>query len=122
MFEYADSYTSNLDQVYTDENSFNILIPQQISEHLILGDSYNVHLGYMIQNGLGVDFRYEMANPEFDMNTESLLQSFDSYGFGISKYLKGNNNLSKVSVSCNSFLFATTIFSSSRLMYPCKSI
>ena len=49
------------------------------------------HLGYIIENGLGVDFRYEMANPEFDMNTESLLQSFDSYGFGISKYLDGNN-------------------------------
>ena len=91
MFEYADSYTSHLNQVYTDENAFNILIPQQISEHLILGDSYNIHLGYIIENGLGVDFRYEMANPEFDMNTESLLQSFDSYGFGISKYLDGNN-------------------------------
>jgi len=91
LFEYADSYTSHLNQVYTDENAFNILIPQQISEHLILGDSYNIHLGYMIQNGLGIDLRYEMANPEFDMNTESLLQSFDSYGFGISKYLDGNN-------------------------------
>jgi hypothetical protein len=91
LFEYADSYTSNQNLVYTDENAFNILIPQHISEHLILGDSYNIHLGYMIQNGLGVDLRYEMANPEFDMNTESLLQSFDSYGFGISKYLKGNN-------------------------------
>ncbi len=91
LFEYADSYASNLNQVYTDENAFNILMPQQISEYLILGDSYNVHLGYMIQNGFGVDLRYEMANPEFDMNTESLLQSFDSYGLGVSKYLDGNN-------------------------------
>ncbi len=91
LFEYADSYASSLNQVYTDENASNIFISQQISEYLILGDSYNVHLGYMIQNGFGVDLRYEMANPEFDMNTESLLQSFDSYGLGISKYLKGNN-------------------------------
>ncbi len=91
LFEYADSYASSLNQVYTDENASNIFISQQISEYLILGDSYNVHLGYMIQNGFGVDLRYEMANPEFDMNTESLLQSFDSYGFGVSKYLDGNN-------------------------------
>ncbi len=91
LFEYADSYASSLNQVYTDENASNIFISQQISEYLILGDSYNVHLGYMIQNGFGVDLRYEMANPEFDMNTESLLQSFDSYGLGVSKYLDGNN-------------------------------
>ncbi len=84
LFEYADSYTSNINQTYWD-------IPQQISEYMILGDSYNIHLGYITQNGLGVDLRYEMANPEFDMNTESLLKSFDSYGFGISKYLDGNN-------------------------------
>ena len=86
MFEYADSYASNLDETYTDENSFNILIPQQISEYLIIGDSYNLHLGYMSNSGFGFDLRYEASNPEFDMNTESLLQSFDSYGFGISKY------------------------------------
>ena len=84
LFEYADSYTSNINQTYWD-------IPQQISEYMILGNSYNIHLGYITQNGLGVDLRYEMANPEFDMNTESLLKSFDSYGFGISKYLDGNN-------------------------------
>ena len=91
LFEYADSYTSNLDQIYVDENIFDILIPQHISEHLILGDSYNIHLGYIIEGGLGVDLRYEMANPEFDINTESLLQSFNSYVFGITKYLYGNN-------------------------------
>ena len=91
LFEYADSYTSNLDQIYVDDNIFDILIPQHISEHLVLGDSYNIHLGYIIESGLGVDLRYEMANPEFDINTDSLLQSFNSYGFGISKYLDGNN-------------------------------
>tara|TARA_Y100000746_G_scaffold225693_1_gene229767 strand:- start:25171 stop:26406 length:1236 start_codon:yes stop_codon:yes gene_type:complete len=91
MFEYADSYASNLDETYTDENSFNVLIPQQISEYLIIGDSYNLHLGYVSNSGFGVDLRYEASNPEFDMNTESLLQSFDSYGFGISKYFDGNN-------------------------------
>ena len=91
MLEYADSYAGNLHQTYTDENAFNILVPQQISEYLYLGDSYNLHFGYMTKNDLGLDFRYEMSNPEFDMNSESLLQSFDSYGFGISKYFNGDN-------------------------------
>ena len=91
LLEYADSYKSNLSQVYTDENGLNTLIPDQISEYLILGSSYNIHLGYITQNGLGVDLRYEVANPEFKMNTESLLQSFDSYGFGFSKYFDRNN-------------------------------
>ena len=45
----------------------------------------------MTKNDLGLDFRYETSNPEFDMNSESLLQSFDSYGFGISKYFNGDN-------------------------------
>ena len=32
LLEYADSFASGLNQIYTDPNAFNLLEPQQISE------------------------------------------------------------------------------------------
>ena len=63
LAEYADAAASGLNQTYTD--TFNLLIPQQISEYLVLGSSYNFQLGYIFQNDIGIDFRYEFSNPEF---------------------------------------------------------
>ena len=91
VLEYADAYASGLDQIYTDPNAFNLLIPQQISEYLVVGDSQGIQFGYFTKNGISVDFIYESLNPEFDSYESSVLRKSSNMGVGISKYLAGNN-------------------------------
>ena len=91
VLEYADAFASGLDQIYTDPNAFNLLIPQQISEYLVLGDSQGIQFGYFTKNGISVDFIYESLNPEFDLFENSILRKTSNMGVGISKYLAGNN-------------------------------
>ena len=91
VLEYADAFASGLDQIYTDPNAFNLLIPQQISEYLVVGDSQGIQFGYFTKNGISVDFIYESLNPEFDSYESSVLRKSSNMGVGISKYLVGNN-------------------------------
>ena len=91
LFEYADSYASGLDDIYTDPNGFNILVPKQISEYLVLGDSQGIHFGYFTKSGYSIDFIYEQSNPEFNSNIDSILRESNNVGFGLSKYLSDNN-------------------------------
>ena len=91
VLEYADAFASGLDQIYTDPNAFNLLIPQQISEYLVVGDSQGIQFGYFSKNGISVDFIYENLNPEFDSYESSILRKSSNMGVGISKYLAGNN-------------------------------
>ena len=106
LAEYADAAASGLNQTYTD--TFNLLIPQQISEYLVLGSSYNFQLGYIFQNDIGIDFRYEFSTPEFtnEINNSyenSILQDFENMSFGMSKYFD-NNNL-KIQVGASSIKY-----------------
>ena len=91
VLEYADAYASSLDQIYTDPNAFNLLIPQQISEYLVVGDSQGLQFGYFTKNGISIDLIYENLNPEFDSYGSSILRKSSNMGVGISKYLAGNN-------------------------------
>ena len=91
VLEYADAFASGLDQIYTDPNAFNLLIPQQISEYLVVGDSQGIQFGYFTKNGISIDFIYESLNPEFDLFENSILRKTSNMGVGISKYLAGNN-------------------------------
>ena len=91
VLEYADAFASGLDQIYTDPNAFNLLIPQQISEYLVVGDSQGIQFGYFTKNGISVDFIYENLNPEFDSYESSVLRKSSNMGVGVSKYLAGNN-------------------------------
>ena len=91
LFEYADSYASGLDDIYTDPNGFNTLVPKQISEYLVLGDSQGIHFGYFTKGGYSIDFIYEQSNPEFNSNIDSILRESTNVGFGLSKYLSDNN-------------------------------
>ena len=91
VLEYADAYASGLDQIYTDPNAFNLLIPQQISEYLVVGDSQGIQFGYFTKNGISIDFIYENFNPEFDSYGSSVLRKSSNMGVGISKYLAGND-------------------------------
>ena len=91
VLEYADAYASGLDQIYTDPNAFNLLIPQQISEYLVVGDGQGIQFGYFTKNGISIDLIYENLNPEFDSYGSSILRKSSNMGVGISKYLAGNN-------------------------------
>ena len=91
VLEYADAYASGLDQIYTDPNAFNLLIPQQISEYLVVGDGQGIQFGYFTKNGISIDLIYENLNPEFDSYGSSILRKSSNIGVGISKYLAGNN-------------------------------
>ena len=91
VLEYADAFASGLNQIYTDPNAFNLLIPQQISEYLVVGDSQGIQFGYFTKNGISIDLIYENLNPEFDSYESSLLRKSTNMGVGVSKYLAGNN-------------------------------
>ena len=91
VLEYADAFASGLDQIYTDPNAFNLLIPQQISEYLVVGDSQGIQFGYFTKNGISIDLIFENLNPEFDSYGSSILRKSSNMGVGISKYLAGNN-------------------------------
>jgi hypothetical protein len=89
--EYANASADGLDLMYTDEAATQILAPQQISEFLVLGDSYNFQAGYVTKKGFGFDFRYESATPEFESNLSSLLTDYSSFTLGLTKYFDNNN-------------------------------
>ena len=67
------------------------MVPKQISEYLVLGDSQGIHFGYFTKSGYSIDFIYEQSNPEFNSNIDSILRESTNVGFGLSKYLSDNN-------------------------------
>ena len=114
LAEYADAAASGLNETYIDAS--NLLIPQQISEYLVLGSSYNFQLGYVFKNDIGIDFRYEFSTPEFtnEINNayeNSILQDFENMSLGISKYFDDNNLKIQAGVSSIKYFYGneTTI-------------
>ena len=99
LAEYAIARAEGLDLVYTDEAATQILAPQQISEFLVLGDSYNVQAGYVTKKGFGFDLRYESATPEFESNLNSLLTDYSGFTLGLTKYFDNNNLKMQASIS-----------------------
>tara|TARA_A100001234_G_scaffold132719_1_gene116427 strand:+ start:1767 stop:3017 length:1251 start_codon:yes stop_codon:yes gene_type:complete len=91
LFEYADSFASGLNGIYTDPNGFNLLQPEEISEYLILGDSRGIHFGYFTKNGYSLDVIYEQLNPEFVSGLNPIFRESNNFGIGLSKYLSDNN-------------------------------
>jgi hypothetical protein len=91
LAEYANASASGLEKPFLDATATQILIPEQISQFLILGDSYTMQAGYVTKSGLSFDLRYENTKPEFATNINSLLPDSNSYTLGITKYFKENN-------------------------------
>ncbi|WP_445749092.1 hypothetical protein [Polaribacter sp.] len=98
--EYANATVNGLNINYLDDAASQILAPQQISEFLVLGDSYNLQFGYVTEKGFSFDMRYESNSPEFATNLNSFLTDASSYTFGLSKYL--NNNKLKIQATITS--------------------
>ncbi|WP_130736015.1 hypothetical protein [Flavobacterium sp. J27] len=91
LAEYANASVSNINMTFIDETATTILAPQQISNYLVVGDSYSLQAGYVTTKGLSFDVRYENTQPEFKTNNNSLLPDANSFTFGITKYVKQNN-------------------------------
>ncbi len=89
--EYNVSTAKGLEGAYINETASVNLVPTQISEFLSLGTGYNAQLGYVTKSGYGVDLRYSVVSPEFDMNQKSVIQTTTLTSFGITKYVKQNS-------------------------------
>ena len=111
VFEYADSFASGLNGIYTDPNGFNVLHPEEISEYLILGDSQGIHFGYFTKNGYSLDVIYEQLNPEFVSGLNPIFRQSNNFGIGLSKYLSDNN------IKLQASLFKTEIKNNLKLTY-----
>jgi hypothetical protein len=90
LAEYVNTSAGNLDLVFTDANATQLLAPTQISQFLVLGDSFNLQTGYVTQSGYSFDVRYENMSPEFENQTASIVQDTSAFTVGLSKYFKGN--------------------------------
>lgn len=90
LAEYANASATGIDKVFVDPAATQILSPQQISEFLALGDSYNFQLGYLTKSGYSFDARYETSTPEFDMYAGSILSEANATTLGLSKYFYKN--------------------------------
>lgn len=91
LAEYVNTSADNLALVYLDDTATQLLAPTQISQFLVLGDSFNIQTGYVTEKGFSFDVRYENMTPEFENQTASILQDASAYTFGISKYFKNNS-------------------------------
>lgn len=109
LLEYTNATATGLDRLFIDENAATILAPTQISQFLILGDSFTAQAGYVTTGGLSFDFRYENSQPEFDTNTDSILSDFSNYTFGITKYFDGNNLKLQAAISPPDFALGNNI-------------
>lgn len=89
--EYVNSSASDLGTPFLNDNGTDVLAPSQISEFLVLGNSYSLQTGYVTKNGYSLDLRYEQTNPEFENNSTSILTDSNSYTVGLTKYFLGNN-------------------------------
>lgn len=90
LAEYANTSASGIDLVFLDESATEILAPQQISQFLALGDSYNLQAGYVTKNGYSFDVRYGSTTPEFENFADSAISDMTQTSFGFSKYFYDN--------------------------------
>jgi hypothetical protein len=90
LAEYANATVKNIGQAYVDATANQILAPRQISQFLMIGDSFNFQTGYVTTSGFSFDVRFENAKPEFENYPNSVLQDMNAFTFGISKYFKNN--------------------------------
>jgi len=100
LAEFMNTSASNLSGVYLDStNSAKILRPGQISEYLVLGNAWNVQLGYVTKSGYALDVRYENLQPEFDKQARSVLQKANARTIGLTRYFSDNRLKLQASVS-----------------------
>ena len=58
LFEYVNTAAYNLQGTALNNNASVLLDTTQISEYMVLGNAYNVQLGYVFKKDISLDFRY----------------------------------------------------------------
>lgn len=91
MLEYGNATASGLGENYINSNATVLLAPQQISNYLMLGNSYNAQLGYTTQSGYSIDLRYGQCKPEFADNPAGAMSDMNEFTLGLTQYLRENN-------------------------------
>ena len=85
LLEYVNTAAYNL-QGTAINPSGTLLDTTQISEYLVLGNAYNLQIGYLFKNDLSIDLRWGQSFKEFSFNENSILKNYDNMALGISKY------------------------------------
>tara|TARA_B100000524_G_scaffold165146_1_gene84384 strand:- start:1594 stop:2874 length:1281 start_codon:yes stop_codon:yes gene_type:complete len=85
LLEYVNTAAYNL-QGTAINPSGTLLDTTQISEYLVLGNAYNLQIGYLFKNDLSIDIRWGQSFKEFSFNENSILKNYDNMALGISKY------------------------------------
>ena len=85
LLEYVNTAAYNLQGTAINPTG-TLLDTTQISEYLVLGNAYNLQLGYLFENDLTIDIRWGQSFKEFSFNENSILKNYDNMAFGISKY------------------------------------
>jgi hypothetical protein len=86
--EYGISTAAGLQGLFSDPFGENSLVPQEISEHYILGTGWNAQASYTYKGQWGLDVRLADVQPEFE-NPESLQLPMNSLEFGLTRYFSG---------------------------------
>ena len=86
LVEYVNTAAYKLQGSALNNNASVLLDTTQISEFLVLGNAYNVQLGYVFKYDFSLDLRYGQSFKEFSFNSNSILRNYDSMGVGLTKY------------------------------------
>jgi len=107
--EFVNASASNLNGIYLDSSAAAgaKLVPTQISQYLVLGNAWNVQVGYVFKGGFALSARYEDIKPEFGSNANSILKKSKVKTFGICKYF--NNNALKLQTDVSMIKYTTGI-------------
>lgn len=103
LAEYMNASASNLNGIFLDSSAqmVQVLKPGQISQFLVLGNAWNIQVGYVTKKGFALDLRYENLVPEFSDQPASQLRQAKVSTVGLSKYfpdirLKVNASMSQI--------------------------
>ena len=91
LVEFGNGFAGGMNQSYTSLNATGMLIHQQISQYLNLGNVMNGQVGYVTQSGYGFDFRYGQTWAEFEDFNGTQVTNQRALTYGFSKYFEGNN-------------------------------
>lgn len=107
--EFMNASAAGLNGIYLDTTAqiSQVLKPGQISQFLVLGNAWNVQVGYVTKSGFALDLRYENLSPEFSDQEASKLQQAKVSTVGLSKYFPDNRL--KVQASLSQVEYANSV-------------
>lgn len=88
--EFGNGYVTTDEVLYDAEFPADGLTSANFSALMAMGTSLNVQASYFTPINLSIDLRYSSLNPEFEEESESLLQKTTAFTVGFSQYLAHN--------------------------------